>query len=507
MLKYILKRILIFLPTLLVISLITFFISTNAPGDPVEQMMTTQTGEGSSANLQANEEAYIKKRQELGLDLPIFYFSVTNAATSDTLHRIPKPAHRKTLDRLVNDYGNWDEISEYYYNLRDLEQQVVNVKKDNINATPLIDLKESVNFLYNNTDKEKVEFNIESMQKTLDSMNGLVAKANAEIPDSIQTDRPTNSLLSLTAPIQKLTDSYKNMQNKSTKWKNYIPSFSWYGMENQYHTWFFGDKPLFGDGDGQYRSKGFLRGDFGISYKDQRPVGSVLFDALRWTFGISILSIFIVYLLAIPLGIFSARKKGTVIDQVVTTILFILYALPSFWVATLMVIYLCGGDYLSLFPPFFKPDLSGGFFSDASQLIYYLALPLICWTLSGFAYLSRQMRGGMLNVLGQDYIRTARSKGLTEGKITWKHALRNSLLPIITLFASVFPAAIGGSIVLEIIFSIPGMGKVGYEAVVARNYPIVFAVMMFSSILTLVGYLVADILYSVVDPRISYNNK
>lgn len=113
----------------------------------------------------------------------------------------------------------------------------------------------------------------------------------------------------------------------------------------------------------------------------------------------------------------------------------------------------------------------------------------------------------MLNTLSQDYIRTAWAKGLTDRAVYGKHALKNSLLPIITLFASVFPLAISGSLVLEIIFSIPGMGKLAYEALMARNYPIVYAVVMFSSILTLLGYLVADILYAFVDPRISFDKK
>jgi peptide/nickel transport system permease protein len=117
------------------------------------------------------------------------------------------------------------------------------------------------------------------------------------------------------------------------------------------------------------------------------------------------------------------------------------------------------------------------------------------------------MRGAMINALTQDYVRTARAKGLDEKSVLWKHSFKNSLLPIITLFASVFPLAISGSIVLEIIFSIPGMGKLAFDALDARNYPVVYSVVMFSAILTLFGYLVADILYALVDPRISYDKK
>jgi peptide/nickel transport system permease protein len=135
----------------------------------------------------------------------------------------------------------------------------------------------------------------------------------------------------------------------------------------------------------------------------------------------------------------------------------------------------------------------------------HLILPIICLTYGSWAYLSRQMRGGVLNVLRQDYIRTAKAKGLADNKVIWKHAFRNSLIPIITIFASIFPAAIAGAFIIEYIFAIPGMGKLTFEALIARDYPMVFTVMLLSAILTLIGNLVADILYAVVDPRISFN--
>ena len=135
---------------------------------------------------------------------------------------------------------------------------------------------------------------------------------------------------------------------------------------------------------------------------------------------------------------------------------------------------------------------------------YHIVLPVFCLSYGSLAYLSRQMRGGVLTILRQDFIRTARAKGLDEKTVIWKHAFRNSLIPIITIFASLLPAAISGSFVIENIFSIPGMGKIAFEGLIARDYPMVFTVMMFSAFLTLLGTLLADILYAVVDPRISF---
>lgn len=489
MLKYIFKRILIFLPTLLVISLFTFALSVNAPGDPVEQMLSSQNSQGQSSTLIANEQAYIEKRQELGLDLPIFYFAISNRATPDTLHRIPKRLERQNLERFIYSYGNWPEIDQYYKSLKELEFLAYDVPKDSLNVTPIINIKEALSLLF---------------------LNNEPGKCAAELDRVIEKSKGIPSLAGVNTFASTVKSKYTSMTENPTRGKYFFPKLSWYGKDNQYHRWFFGDKPLFGEGDGKWTSKGFIRGDFGISYQDERPVGSVVWDAVRWTMILSLLSILLTYLFAIPLGVMSAVNKGSFKDQFAATILFILYSLPTFWIATMAVVFLCGGDFLDIFPPY---GVGGDVPDDASlwtrflDRAHHLILPLIIWTYGSFAYLSRQMRGGMISVLNQDYIRTARSKGLDERTVIWKHAMRNSLLPVITIFASVFPLMISGSIVLEIIFSIPGMGKTAFEALVARNYPIVFTVMMFSAILTLVGYLVADILYAVVDPRISYSSK
>ena len=221
---------------------------------------------------------------------------------------------------------------------------------------------------------------------------------------------------------------------------------------------------------------------------------------------ISVISLIIVYLLSIPLGVFSARKKDTRADSIVTTILFILYSLPSFWIATLLIVFLCNPEYIEWFPPYGVGDVEGkGFFEGFKIRAYHLILPLFCWSYGSLAFLSRQMRGGMLSVLRQDYVRTARAKGVDERKVVWKHAIRNSLLPIITLFGNIFPLMISGSIVIEIIFSLPGMGQYLYQAIVFKNFPVVSTIVMMLGFLTMLGFLIVDILYAVVDPRIKFD--
>lgn len=495
MLNYILKRLLIFIPTLIVISLLTFIISINAPGDPVDTMLNKSSGgDGQASQKLATEKAYNALRHQLGLDLPVFYFSFTNSSVSDTLYKIPKANHRKTLERLAHNYGVWKNVINYYNDIREFEMALLFMEKDSLNSQGLRTARDYVNTLYDSYDEEKIQNIFSNLDFTFSQTQGL---------EKVQ-------------PYYKaLKIAFTRMQAEKNTLAKYIPSFHWYGLNNQYHRWLFGDKPWLSsipgldDSDVQYNSKGFLRGDFGISYQDKRPVSSVIWDAMRWTFILSTLSIILAYIIAIPLGVTSAVKKGTTTERSITTILFVLYSLPSFWIATMLITFFCGGDYLDWFPAFGLGTLpeSAPFLDRFIETAYHMVLPLFCLTYSSFAFISRQMRGGMLSVLGQDYIRTARAKGLDEKNVIWKHAFRNSLIPIITLFASVFPLAISGSFVIEIIFSIPGMGKTTLEALVSRNYPIVFTVMLLTAILTLIGNLVADVLYAVVDPRISFNKK
>lgn len=479
MLSYILKRILIFIPTFVLISLLTFVISQNTPGDPVEDMLKSRGGDGMLAGRQAKEKAYIQKKKELGLHLPVFYFSVSNFAVPDTLYKINNDDHRYTLKRLINKYGNWTQISAYYLSLIRLESAIYSVKKDSLNATVLIELKDQITKLFRVWDSEEVLEHIGKINSATDGN---------EIFYTVKEE------------CSSLTVSYNLVKKKSSIWKKFIPSIHWYGFANQYHRWLLGDS----------RSRrGFLRGDFGKSYKTNRPVSKEIWDAVLVTLLLSSLAILFTYLIAIPLGIISAVKKGSLFDQGITTILFMFYSLPAFWVGTLLIIFLASPDWLQWFPTHGLGDIpeGTGFWKTLSIRANHLALPLFCLIYPTFAFLSRQARGGILNVLSQDYIRTAYAKGLPANKIVWKHAFKNALLPVITMFANVFPYAIAGSFVVEVVFTIPGMGKLTLDALHDRNFPVVYTIVMLSAAMTMIGYLVADILYALADPRISYSNK
>lgn len=253
------------------------------------------------------------------------------------------------------------------------------------------------------------------------------------------------------------------------------------------------------------------RPDFGKSFQDNRPVFDKMVERVPVTLTMNIIAIILAYLIAVPLGIYSATHPGTLTDRISTFVLFALYSLPVFWIGTLAITFLSNPEFISIFPssglrsPSFSVNWS--LWKKLLDYSWHLALPMIVYVYADFAFISRQMRSSMLEVIRQDYVRTARAKGLSERAVIYRHALRNALIPLITLVAALIPNLIGGSVIIESIFSIPGMGELSFKGLVARDYPLIMAVFTVSAVLTLLGMLVADIMYSFADPRISYDKK
>jgi peptide/nickel transport system permease protein len=256
--------------------------------------------------------------------------------------------------------------------------------------------------------------------------------------------------------------------------------------------------------------------DFGARWQDGRPIKQVIGDALPITLLLSFLSLVIAYAIAVPVGIASALRQHTLGDRVTTVVLFMLYSLPSFWVGTVLIVFLASGKYVDCgwsaspgcfplqgwhaFEGFEKMSLP----AKVGDVAWHIVLPLVTLTYNAFASLSRYMRAGMLEEIRQDYIRTARAKGLSERVVIYKHALRNSIVSLITLLGLTLPYLIGGSVIVESIFGIPGMGYVALEAIRMPDYPLVITIVAFTAVVTMVGILLSDVLYAIVDPRISY---
>ncbi|MBN1787963.1 MAG: ABC transporter permease [Sedimentisphaerales bacterium] len=249
--------------------------------------------------------------------------------------------------------------------------------------------------------------------------------------------------------------------------------------------------------------------DFGDSIKHHRPVIELIKERLPITLTLNLISIVIIYSISIPLGIFTAVRQGKFSDRASSVILFMLWSLPSMWVGQMLIGYFCGPTFKNWFPP---AGLSSNFadslpfFPWLGDRLWHLALPVLCLSYSGFAYLTKQVRAGMLDNLRADYIRTARAKGLGSWTVTFKHAFRNSVIPVITIMATLLPAMIGGSVIIESIFSIPGMGRLAFEAITTRDYNVVMAVATIAGVLNLAGLLIADITYAIADPRITFES-
>lgn len=248
-----------------------------------------------------------------------------------------------------------------------------------------------------------------------------------------------------------------------------------------------------------------VRLDFGNSFKDNQPVIKKIYQRLPKTLLLTGLSLLLAFILAIPIGIVCALKQNSWIDRTLTVFVFLGFSIPAYWVALLLMIGF--GIHLGWFPvtgyqSIFADEMSWG--AHIVDVLKHLALPLIVTSLTGLAGLSRYMRSGMLEVIRQDYIRTARAKGLSENKIILTHALRNTMIPLITILGFSLPELISAGVIFEVIFSYPGLGRLAYEAVMSRDIFLIMPTVTFSAFLTLAGNLIADISYAYADPRIRF---
>ncbi len=463
--RYIIRRIIYFFPTIIFIALISFILSTQAPGDEVAVQIFRQQLE-NKITVKDVDKKYRLWRQERHLDLPVFYFRLASYAEPDTIIHSNVYFEAKVLRRLLFSYGNWEYIQAYGQEI----QRVSYILYHHFPNTPHHSLKSLLNGLRNVTS--------ESQQAYFMDQLAIIAQ-DSTLPTS------------LTLALTQLIFRYNIIKTYRTSWKLFIPVIHWHGSKNQFHFWF---KDL------------ILKGEWGTSTYGNQDVGKRIKEHLFWTIIMSLSAFILSLAISIPLGIWSALNHHSRIDRTSGLILYVLDGIPNFWMASILLSLFANPDILYWFPASFQtrlvPSEGQSLWALFLEHLPHLVLPLIAYTYGSLAILSRTMRSSMLEEISKDYIRTAKAKGLSSFQIWYKHALKNAILPIITFSAALFPSLLSGSVILETIFSIPGLGRVTWEAIQSEDQYLIVALFTLTGMMTIMGYIITDILYAWLNPRI-----
>lgn len=491
--KYLLKRFLWSVPTLFAVVLIGFVLLVNTPGDPVNTILHVSTDDDplQASNPNIEKQRIERQRKEwedkLGLNLPLFYVTIQSNSLPDSLFSITSQKERNIIKELSIKTDSPSQVIKYREALRNF-YKVFATEIQTIPADHKDSMSSKIESIINVYHQMKSETSLEKITQLSSQLNSLtycygdMLPYDYALPNSWAAARNIENLSKL---------------KKVSLQKNIIPSIQFH-KKSRFHQWLFGD--------GKY-SKGIIRGDFGISYVTREPINTHIYKSLFWSVLFSGIGILLAYLISIPIGIRSAIHHNTIGEKIVTVLLFALYSIPVFFLGTLLQTYLANHNYLHIFEPTgikpvrgFAPD--SNLFERIWQTIPYMILPIVCFTYASIVFLSRLTKTSVMETLNQPYILTARAKGLPFKKVVYKHAFNNALIPLVTVFTNVFPVLVGGSVLVETIFTIPGMGTEMFNAYFAHNIPVIISIFTLTGIFTVVGFFISDVLYVIVDPRI-----
>jgi peptide/nickel transport system permease protein len=481
---YVIKRLLLMIPTFAAISLMVFVVLNFAPGTPGAQMQTGENKGSQDASSTGDQaESYRLFKEQFNLDKPVLL------NTRYSLERTDVEAQLSAALNLSGSVGQGRRIKA--------QEFLENWGRYAVPGLIAVVTDEHAPVELRAMASQRLTFNAQ-IQNKLIYKRGLTSEERAEVK-RIATNNSEFRAWSFAKD-----DPSERQAEVTGQWTE------WY-QENAHDFKFdIGDKAavLFLDTRFAKYWANLARLDFGVSHVDKRPVLQKVFSKLKYSITLSLSTLLLIYGISVPLGIWSSVQQNSLADRIVTTILFMLYSLPSFFTAVFLLNLLTRGTPVAWFP-------TSGFESlDTSQMTtleymgdvaWHCILPVLCMSYAALAALSRYARTGLLDVIRSDYVRTARAKGLPESIVILKHAARNGMIPILTLLASLLPALIGGSVVIEVVFGIPGMGSYLFESITVRDYNAVMAVLLISAALTLVGMLLSDLSYALVDPRITFD--
>ena len=398
-----------------------------------------------------------------GVGVVLYFAVLPNYLPSDLTHIVPK-SYRDNLILLAHQKRSWEEV-EIYDKALSLSIEIVESEgaPNGQVLQGLLSLTQShnVDVIYNGVREIK---------------NKAAEQAGPQVQESLDL----------------LEISVAKLRPDASQW--YYPTIRWYGFNCQFHFWI---------------SK-LLDRDANVSIKDGVPALNKISRALKWTLSISVAALLITFWVSILIGFYQVRYKESIFDKVSTNVTFFFFAVPLFWIATLFVVFFTTEDYgkwTDIFPsvgikfwmidePFYKQLLA-----SAGQLI----LPILCLTLTSLAYLSTQVKSSLLEVMSMPFIKTSRAKGLGELKILRNHGLPNAALPLITIFTGALPSTLVGSIIIEVIFNIPGVGRLLLQSIVDNDWPVSFLILVFVGVITILSYLLGDLLNVLFFPKMRDN--
>ena len=484
MTSYVLKRLLLMIPTLFGISLVVWLIMVAAPGTPGEKGggMGGEPGLSTDPTKEKDKgESQFIFRRQYALDRPVFWNGWTTLDKGEVLDAVERarapierfgPASKAKAKERLENWGAYAVPA-----LVDL------VDDDAVRAQPPLQDRVLVWLRLSATRRTVV-----TRDPALVARNQIFARENAELARWTWKDAS-------------IADEREAV---IARWR------AWFESNRGRWTWSFWERVGVGLSDTQFGTYWgrLARLDLGTSHVHRRPVLDLIRERIPVTASLAVVSILLIYVLAVPLGIFSAVRPYGVADRSISVVLFVLYSLPSFFVGTVLLRALTIGKPFDWFPTSGYADAaspSWDTWTRWTDMVWHCTLPLVVMTYGGLAGLSRYARTGMLDVIRSDYVRTARAKGLSESAVILRHAARNGMMPVVTLLAGFLPALVGGSVIVEFTYNIEGMGLLTLEAINNRDYNVVVGETLIVAVLTQFGILLADVLYAVLDPRISYS--
>jgi len=458
MLTYLFKRISTLFLSLWIISVCLFFLQKNASVDLVMLQNKARSNGSFYVHPLAAEKVYRAEAVRLNSDKPLFYFSMQPAMFPDTFYKVQYPEAIKVQKKLLLATGDWALVQTYFQALTAFYEKVAQTENGQVS----IFWKQQLLEMANTSDL--------SVVKT-------ACKASDEMREPFIEE------------LRKLEGLLNRLSYQTPSFFSWLPSPGWNGFDNQFHNWF---------------SK-IIYGDIGTSSRDGRPVMDKLKEAIPWTLWVNGLAILLAYMFAMPVGILMAILPKSRWLRWTNNILLALYALPAFWVGSLLLFQATLPEYgFSFFSISGWSNLQqkGGFLSQPIPFLLQLSLPVFCMAYGLAAYLTSYMQSTFSKVLKEPYMLFAKTKGISKARLYFIHALPNALLPQIVFVAGIIPALITGSVVIEVIFNVPGMGRLFIDSILSQDWTTVYSFVLLVSVLTAAGLILSDILLVVTDPRI-----